>query len=146
MERRKFVQVCCYSAIGLPILATVLQSCGSIYYAVSTRNANGLIVAKSEFWKVEKNKKVNRPFVLIKTEDNKFPICVYKIEKDKYVASLLKCTHKSCELNVGGGIYSCPCHGSEFSITGKVLEGPADRDLETFKIGTDNENIYIYLS
>ena len=57
MERRKFVQVCCYSAIGLPILATVLQSCGSVYYAVSTRNANGLIVAKSEFWNVQKNKK-----------------------------------------------------------------------------------------
>lgn len=132
--------------IGLPVLASVLQSCGSIYYAVSTRNANGLIVAKSEFWKIKKNKKVNRPFVLIKTEDNKFPICVYKIEKDKYVASLLKCTHKSCELNVGGGIYSCPCHGSEFSIMGKVLDGPADKDLKTYNVETDNENIYIFLS
>lgn len=146
MERRKFIQACCYSAIGLPILASVLQSCGSIYYATSTRSTNSLTVAKSEFWKETKSKKVERDFVLIKTEDDEFPICVYKIEKDKYVASLLKCTHRGCELNVGGDMYSCPCHGSEFSNIGKVLEGPADKDLKTYKVETDNENIYISLS
>ena len=75
-----------------------------------------------------------------------FPICLYKTNEGKYIASLLKCTHNGCELNVGGGIYSCPCHGSEFSITGKVMEGPADRDLKTFKTETDHENIYVYLS
>ena len=44
---------------------------------------------------------------------------------------------------MGGGIYTCPCHGSEFSVKGKVLEGPADKDLKIFKTETDNENIYI---
>jgi cytochrome b6-f complex iron-sulfur subunit len=68
------------------------------------------------------------------------------MEEDNYVALLLKCTHRGCELNAGGGIYSCPCHGSEFSSTGKVLEGPADKDLETFITNTDDENIYIHLS
>lgn len=132
--------------IGLPVLASVLQSCGSLYYATAIHNENRLTIAKSEFWKVGKNKKVERSFVLVKTDDAEFPICIYKRHENEYIATLLQCTHKGCELNVGGGIYSCPCHGSEFSITGKVLEGPADRDLETFKIGTDNENIYIYLS
>lgn len=146
MERRKFVKTCCYSAIGLPMIVSFLQSCESIYYASASYSANKLIVAKSEFWKVKKNKTVNRTFVLIKTEDSEFPICLYKIEENNYAASLLRCTHKDCELNVGGGIYRCPCHGSEFSITGKVLEGPADRHLKTFKTDADNENIYIYLS
>ena len=80
---------------------------------------------------------------MIKTEDSEFPICIYKIKEDTYVASLLKCTHRSCELNVGGGIYSCPCHGSEFSVQGDVLEGPAEDKLKTFKTETDNENIYL---
>lgn len=146
MERRKFIRTCCYTTIGLPMLVSVLQSCGLIYYATSTRNANSLIVAKSEFWKIKKNKKVNRSFVLVRIEDDQFPICIYKLEEDKYIASLLKCTHRECELNVGGGIYSCPCHGSEFTITGKVLNGPADRDLKTYKIETDNEYIYLSLS
>ena len=146
MERRKFIKTCCYSAVGIPLAASFLQSCGAIYYATSTREKGKLIVAKSEFVKVKKNKEVNRTFVLIKTNDSGFPICLCKTNKDAYTASLLKCTHNGCELNVGGGIYTCPCHGSEFSTSGRVLEGPADRDLKTFKTKTDHENIYIYLS
>lgn len=146
MERRKFIKTCCYSAIAIPLGATLLQSCGAIYYAATTKEASKLVVAQSEFKKLKKNKEMNRDFVLLKTEEMGFPICLYKTNEDTYIASLLKCTHNGCELNVGGGIYSCPCHGSEFSTTGRVLEGPADRDLKTFKTKTDHENIYIYLS
>jgi cytochrome b6-f complex iron-sulfur subunit len=143
MKRRKFIKSCCYSTIGITLAGSILQSCGSIYYASVSRNANRLVIAKSEFWELKKDKKVYRSFVLIKTEDSEFPICIYNIKEDSYVASLLKCTHRGCELNVGGGIYSCPCHGSEFSVQGDVLEGPAEDKLKTFKIETDNENIYL---
>ena len=146
MERRKFIKTCCYTAAGIPMMASVLQSCGAIHYASFSRDANKLTLPKSEFLKIFKEKKTERNFVLITTNDSEFPICVYKVEEDKYIASLLKCTHRGCELNVGGGIYTCPCHGSEFTTTGKVLEGPADQDLKTFIIETDNENIYITLS
>lgn len=132
--------------MGLPIMANVLQSCGSIYYASSHREDNKLVLAKSEFWKEGKNGKSGRKFVLLKTSNENFPIGVYKTGEDQYIASLLKCTHKSCELNVGGGIYSCPCHGSEFTTEGKVITGPADRDLKTYKIEIDNENIYILIA
>lgn len=146
MERRKFIRTCCYFAIGTPMVTSLLQSCGAVYYATATNDAGKLVVAKSNFWEIRKKKKINRTFVLIKTGGSNFPICIYKKEEDKYFASLLKCTHRGCELNVGGGIYSCPCHGSEFSIAGKVLEGPAYKNLKTFKTDTDNENIYIFLS
>ena len=143
MKRRKFIKSCCYTTIGITLAGSVLQSCGSIYYASVSRNANRLVIAKSEFWQLKKDKKVYRSFVLIKTEDSEFPICIYNIKEGSYIASLLKCTHRGCELNVGGGIYSCPCHGSEFSVQGDVLEGPAEDNLKTFKIETDNENIYL---
>jgi cytochrome b6-f complex iron-sulfur subunit len=144
MERRKFIKNCCYTAVGLPVLASTLQSCGAIYYANLTRYENKFIVKKTEFVWVKKDKIINRAFVLVKTEAMEFPICLYKISDGRYSAALLYCTHKGCELNVGGGIYSCPCHGSEFTVTGKVLEGPAEIDLETFKTETDDENIYIF--
>jgi cytochrome b6-f complex iron-sulfur subunit len=146
MERKKFIRTCCYTAVGLPILASSLQSCGSIYYATAKQDLNDLIVAKSEFLRIKKNETVNREFVLLKTTSSKYPICVYKIEEENYIASLLQCTHRGCELNVGGGIYSCPCHGSEFSKAGKLLEGPAVTDLKTFNIETDSENVIIHLS
>ncbi len=133
-------------AIGTPLAVSILQSCGTIYYATATRNTNKLVVAKSEFFSFKNNKKSNRSFVLLKTKDINFPICIAKIDEDDYLALLMECTHKSCELDIGGGIFTCPCHGSEFSIKGKVLEGPAERDLKTYKIETNNENIYLYLS
>ena len=143
MERRKFVKNCCYTAIGIPVLGSVLSSCGSIFYATATTEKNKLVVKKSAFVWVKKEKEVIRDFVLVKTDSMEFPISLYKMDDDTYSASVMRCTHRGCELNVGGGIYTCPCHGSEFSTSGKVLEGPAEKDLTTYKTETDHEHIYI---
>ncbi len=146
MERRKFIKNCCYLGVGLPLSVSLLQSCGAIYYASVSREGNRLLVPLSEFEEVKGDKIKERSFVLINAEGLKFPICLYKQKNGDYIASLLKCTHRGCELNVGGGIYSCPCHGSEFTTQGKLLEGPADEDLQTFITKSDNENIYITIS
>ena len=105
-----------------------------------------LTIPKSEFIHVKREKERWRQFVLLNTKGLGFPICLYRHKEDVYSASLLQCTHQGCELSVGGGIYSCPCHGSEFSVDGKVLEGPADKDLKQFKTSFDHDNIYVQLS
>lgn len=143
MKRNQFLKTCGWALAGLPFASSVLLSCQSIYYATFEKEDEILIIPLNEF-KNEKNNK-QRDFVLIQSPYG-FPICIYKISQNTYSAALLKCTHRGCELNVGGGIYSCPCHGSEFDTEGKVLEGPADQDLQLFKTTVDDENIYIYLS
>lgn len=41
-----------------------------------------------------------------------------------------KCTHLGCRLNkLENGEIVCPCHGSRFSVNGKVMKGPAASDL-----------------
>ena len=125
---------------------TLLQSCEGIYYATSTRKRKELVVARTEFQKIKKDKTVDRKFVLVKDDKLAFPICLNKKSENEFTAVLLECTHRGCELNVGGGIYSCPCHGSEFTLQGEVIEGPAIHDLKTFTTYTDHENIYINLS
>ena len=40
------------------------------------------------------------------------------------------CTHKKCKLTPESDrSFSCECHGSTFDRTGKVTQGPANRDL-----------------
>jgi len=146
MERRTFIKSCCYATVGGLFLNVLLSSCGAIYYANHTMENNRLIVNRSEFWRIKKDKRIKREFVLLKSLDHDFPICLYEAPEDRFFASFLKCTHKGCELNVGGGIYSCPCHGSEFSMTGQVLEGPAERDLLTFKTEVHKDAIHVFLS
>lgn len=47
-----------------------------------------------------------------------------------------KCTHLGCKLNYheASKILECPCHQSQFSTTGKVLKGPAQKPLTVFSV------------
>lgn len=42
-----------------------------------------------------------------------------------------RCSHLGCKLNkMEDNEIVCPCHGSRFSVEGKVLKGPADNNLK----------------
>ena len=138
MNRKEFLQSCglvCLSAVSLSSLIT---GCKAPYYVPNTINDKQIIVKKLDL--------ETHPFVLIRNEKLPAPIYLTKTNNEiGYSAVLMLCTHKSCELNAASSYLICPCHGSEFTNTGKVLEGPAEKDLHTFKVIADKENIYIQL-
>lgn len=126
----------CSAVTALPIM---LQSCKGIHYVTAESNGKILKLNKTEFF--DENKKA-RKFVVLKAEKLQFPICIYKTDNN-YNAIYMQCTHQGCELQPNKISLVCPCHGSEFSTDGKVLSAPADKDLQQFKITSDNEIIYI---
>ena len=49
-----------------------------------------------------------------------------------------KCTHLGCKINkIDNHKLICPCHGSVYSINGKVLNGPAIKNLTQLSFKTD---------
>ncbi len=43
------------------------------------------------------------------------------------------CTHEGCTVsNFSGSQFVCPCHGSAFTTSGGVANGPANRALQQF--------------
>ncbi len=65
-------------------------------------------------------------------EIKKKKTAVYKKEDGTLVKLSPQCTHLGCQLSWDKEQkgWSCPCHGSFFSPEGKVIKGPAKKDLE----------------
>lgn len=55
-----------------------------------------------------------------------------RVQKDKWLVTIAHCTHLGCIPLQGGkfGGWGCPCHGSQFDISGRVMRGPAAKNLE----------------
>ncbi|MBM0742419.1 FAD-dependent oxidoreductase [Phormidium sp. CLA17] len=60
---------------------------------------------------------------------------VYAVNSDKQAAISLTCTHQGCTVQPQeNGEFHCPCHGAVFDQNGKVVSGPAQRDLPQFQV------------
>jgi carotenoid phi-ring synthase / carotenoid chi-ring synthase len=47
----------------------------------------------------------------------------------------LTCTHQGCTVQPqADGQFHCPCHGAMFDQQGRVVQGPAKRDLDRFRV------------
>ncbi|ARM75296.1 Rieske (2Fe-2S) protein [Acidianus manzaensis] len=69
--------------------------------------------------------------------------------KGNFFALEAFCSHNGLSLEDGfitdDGKIVCPWHGSVFDIkSGKVIDGPAKRDLKVYKIEDNGEELIIY--
>ncbi|NNV57501.1 QcrA and Rieske domain-containing protein [Limnovirga soli] len=62
-----------------------------------------------------------------------------------FSALSLTCTHQGCTVayDQSSSQFACPCHGSEFTSTGAVLQGPAATALAKFKITINGNTITV---
>ncbi|MBO9658635.1 MAG: FAD-dependent oxidoreductase [Chitinophagaceae bacterium] len=63
-------------------------------------------------------------------------IAVFKKEDGELHAINPVCTHLKCEVKWNGAerSWDCPCHGARYDTNGKVLTGPADRDMQQVRV------------
>jgi len=80
-----------------------------------------------------------------KVHSEKGTAWVVKTADGKVLAFSPICTHLGCAYHWDRtkSEFICPCHGSEFSITGAVLSGPAPRPLDRFEVKVENARLWL---
>jgi Rieske Fe-S protein len=73
------------------------------------------------------------------------PVYLARLPTGELIALHAQCTHQGCQPEPVGDRLVCPCHGSEFALDGRVLEGPAERPLTRFPTSVEGGQIRIRL-
>jgi Rieske Fe-S protein len=71
-------------------------------------------------------------------------VLVTRTGADTFVALSSGCTHQACEITgFSGQTFVCPCHGSRFDTSGRVVNGPALTSLRQFQAVFANDVLTI---
>ena len=80
--------------------------------------------------------------ILLSTEGLKGSVVLIHTEEG-FAALSSVCTHLGCNVRPSKRFLQCPCHGSTFDLSGKVLRGPAQKSLRVFEIHHSNDTLEI---
>jgi cytochrome b6-f complex iron-sulfur subunit len=79
---------------------------------------------------------------LVQTSTGAF--LVSRIAQTSFTALTATCTHEGCTITgFQSPNYVCPCHGSMFTTSGSVAQGPAAQPLRTFPTQLTNNVLTI---
>ena len=79
------------------------------------------------------------------SSDSGHGVAVYRKEDGTLEIFSADCPHANCDVVWNGFSkeWHCPCHGSRFDTHGKVLEGPAEKDLTRLDAKVEKDSIEI---
>jgi len=63
------------------------------------------------------------------------PILVVRDAGNQFHALSMQCTHEGCPVGAPvRGVITCPCHGSQYDLDGRVRHGPAQLPLARYSV------------
>jgi Rieske Fe-S protein len=77
------------------------------------------------------------------------PLAVTRLTDTEVVTVSRVCTHQACTVALPakpGATLDCPCHGSRFETSGRVVLGPAGRALSSFPTRIVGNEVVITLA
>ena len=76
------------------------------------------------------------------------PLAVIRTADTTATALSAACTHQGCtvEIQSGSAPLYCPCHGSEFALSGVAVRGPARSSLRVYQATVDDTGVTVALA
>jgi cytochrome b6-f complex iron-sulfur subunit len=131
-NRREFCQT-----VSLISIASLIEACGGSTTSPSNVPSLATISASVVSGVIALNVDASSPLAavggaaLIQTSSGNF--LVARTAQDTFVALTAICTHQQCTVSgFESSNYVCPCHGSRYTLTGAVVQGPAPSPLRQF--------------
>ena len=149
--RRRFCLHAC-QAVSLAAFGSLLDACSGGGMSNSVRSvpalpsATGSVANGSISIPVDSNSPVAAvgSAALVQTSAGSF-LVVHSGETN-FTALTAICTHQQCTITgFDGQTFVCPCHGSEYNTSGRVLIGPAQAALRQFTTQFANNVVTITL-
>jgi len=139
MRRRDFVQRLPVIGSGLMLGASSLSltGCGGVSYLVPATPAGRLVIHAQDLGLAGD--------AFVQGPGMSRPVYLRRSAQGEIVALLASCTHNGCQPAPYADRLVCPCHGSEFSLEGDVLQGPADRPLTRYEVTETDGDVTVWL-
>jgi cytochrome b6-f complex iron-sulfur subunit len=143
MKRREFITL-----VGVGTATPfILSSCGQkdSQPIASTVRSDGFqdVGTLSE---LEKNKQILREN--LGNSEQKALIIPNPTDNNQLIAVNPTCTHAGCTVawESDKQVFICPCHDSQFSSDGTVVEGPATEPLASYEVKSEGDAILVKIS
>jgi Rieske Fe-S protein len=144
MNRKEFIKLCGLACVGGSVLTPILLGCSGSSMLNGEISGSDIIVPLDSFV-TPGTPSSYRESVIVYNKQLEYPICVYRLSENRYSALWMRCTHQGAELQVFGDRLECPAHGSAFTDTGAVVNGPATEPLRSFPVTVESNLLRISL-
>lgn len=151
LSRRTFAAHSIKAALSGSLLTLVLQGCGS----GAEDTATGPLPPSGASDSTLTLDLADPQYAALKTAGGavkvaakgRLPLIVIQASAGTYLAFSSQCPHEGCEVNLPNsrGVLICPCHGSQFDLQGKKLQGPTPRGLVSFAVSLQEGQLNLTL-
>jgi len=133
MTRKSFLKSAVATVAGITTapLASMVGGCAPAAFSVRAPVVDNRVIIP-----LDGLPDLKQPYAYAKvyTERHANPFVIFRLDDGQIRAVLTTCSHSGCEVRKLPTKFECPCHGSEYSLMGSVLKGPAPAPLESFVV------------
>lgn len=143
MKRREFTT---FVGVGLgtSMLPVALTACNA---QTQNKDKTGTAVSGEGFTEVGSVSQLEQTGQILNEElaDGKALVIKNPANSEELIAVNPTCPHAGCTVTWESDQqkFLCPCHDSEFSSDGKVLEGPATEPLASYEVKVEGDSILV---